>query len=144
MKTANEKRVLSRFHYHVEPAKIRELADAIGDPNPVYRSLEAARSQGFQAIPVPPTFATVIDFWGGFDFDTLVSKLELNALQVLHGEQEYEYIEQVYVGDHLEAEVKVLKQNERKNMKFIVLETTYQREGKTVLISRSTVIERKG
>lgn len=40
----------------VEKGKIKELAIAIGDDNPIYYSLEAAKDSGYDGIPVPLTF----------------------------------------------------------------------------------------
>ncbi len=40
---------------HVERGKIRDLADAIGDPNPLYRDPTYAAKLGFAGIPAPPT-----------------------------------------------------------------------------------------
>ena len=37
--------------------KIAEFADAIGDPNPVYRDRAAARAAGYPDVIAPPTFA---------------------------------------------------------------------------------------
>lgn len=133
-----------KINFKVEKGKIREFVQAIGDKNPLYTSEEAAKEKGFKTIPVPPTFATVVDMWGGLDFDALVAALEVNPLQVLHGEQSYEYIETIYAGDELTAEAEVVKHNSKAGMDFITIETTYKRNGKKVLISRSTIIERHG
>ena len=41
------------YEFHVERGKIREFADAIGDPNPVYRDPDYAAKMGFAGIPAP-------------------------------------------------------------------------------------------
>ena len=46
------------FPVRVEQVKIRELALAIGDNNPIYQTTEAAQAAGYPAIPLPPTFGT--------------------------------------------------------------------------------------
>ncbi len=46
--------------YEVGREKIREFADAIGDPNPAYRDREAAQSIGHPDVIAPPTFAIVV------------------------------------------------------------------------------------
>lgn len=132
------------FEFQIEKGKIREFAQAIGDPNPIYFSEDEAQKAGFQAIPIPPTFPTVIDMWGGLDFEKLIQVLELNPLQVLHGEQAYEYVATVYANDRLTAFPQVMRHITKAGMDFITIETTYKRKEETVLISRSTVIERHG
>jgi len=37
-----------------------EYAQAIDDPNPVYRDLDAARQAGYPDVIAPPTFAVVV------------------------------------------------------------------------------------
>ncbi len=132
------------FEFQVEQGKIKELALAIGDNNPIYYSMEAAKEKGFRTIPAPPTFPTVMDMWGGMDFEHLVKMLEVNPLHVLHGEQEYEYHQMIYAGDFIKATVKVISRKARMGMTFIIIETTYTRDGECVVIGRSTVIERGG
>lgn len=46
--------------YEVSRVKIREFADAIGDPNPVYRDQEAAKAAGHPDVIAPPTFPIVV------------------------------------------------------------------------------------
>ena len=46
--------------YEVGREKIREFADAIGDPNPAYRDPDAARALGHPDVIAPPTFAIIL------------------------------------------------------------------------------------
>jgi hypothetical protein len=125
--------VFQPFTFTIEKGKVREFAMAIGDNHPAYLKGEQ----------VPPTFATVIDMWGGLDFFELVNLLELQPEKVLHGEQEYEYLGPLQVGQTLTVEAKVVERLAKAGMTFIKLETTYSNEqGEVLLIGRSTVIER--
>ena len=47
--------------YEVGREKIREFADAIGDPNPVYRDPAVAQDLGHRDVLAPPTFPIAID-----------------------------------------------------------------------------------
>jgi acyl dehydratase len=136
------------YRLTVERGKIREFAQAIGDDNPLYLDAEAARAAGLADVTIPPTYATVIDMWGGPDFFRLAELLEMNPLQILHGEQSYEYLGTVYPGDELTARTKVadarVKSGSSGGMKLVKLETVYERDGEPVLIARSVVIERLG
>ncbi|RLQ95453.1 FAS1-like dehydratase domain-containing protein [Falsibacillus albus] len=131
------------FSFTVERGKIKEFAQAIGDPNPIYYELDAALEQGFQDIPVPPTFATVMEMWGGLDFEQLIELLEMNPLNVLHGEQEYEYFRTICSGEVITGQMVVAKHFQKGKMDFFKLETQFRDQyGEIVLIARSTVIER--
>jgi acyl dehydratase len=47
------------FRVEVERGHIRRFADAIGDPNPLFRDPDHARRYGYADVVAPPTFATV-------------------------------------------------------------------------------------
>lgn len=46
------------FRVDVEAGAIRKFADAIGDPNPLYRDAAYARQYGYAGAVAPPTFPT--------------------------------------------------------------------------------------
>jgi acyl dehydratase len=138
---------LAEFTFLVERSKIRELAAAIGDTDPVYRDPEAALAEGYPDIIAPPTFGTAINLWGGLGFSEICNRLEANPLKVLHAEQEYEYFMPVAAGDRLQCTMKVadfyIKEGRSGPMKFAVLETaSFNQKGEKVLVGRSTVMER--
>lgn len=121
------------YSFVVEKGKVKEFALAIGDPNPAYQTGDA----------IPPTFPTVIDMWGGTDFFKIIERLELDIAKVLHGEQEYEYLEKIHIGDEITGYGKVVDVYAKAGMHFFKIETKYvNQHGRTVLIGRSTVIER--
>ncbi|WP_139490960.1 MaoC family dehydratase N-terminal domain-containing protein [Brevibacillus dissolubilis] len=133
------------YTFVVERGKIKEFALAIGDMNPIYHSKEAAQAEGYRDVPMPLTFPTVLDMWGGNDFEAIIKSLDLNPLKVLHGEQEYQYYGEICAGDELYVQAKVISTEHKRGMNFFLLETTYTNaEGETVLIARSNVIERVG
>src|SRR5262245_39654982 len=77
----------------VEKGHVRRFAEATGDPNPIYRSEEAARAKGHPRIPAPPTFPIALrpnDAREGMAIDWR---------KLLHSEQEIEYRRPLYVGD---------------------------------------------
>ncbi|USG63372.1 MaoC family dehydratase N-terminal domain-containing protein [Brevibacillus ruminantium] len=119
------------FTFTIEAGKVKEFAQAIGDPNPVYQT----------GSRVPPTFATVIEFWGSQV--PLEQALRLDMKKVLHASQEYEYLGTLAVGDQITCYGEVTKAYTKAGMNFVVVEQKYQNErGEVVLISRSTIIER--
>lgn len=131
------------FTFTVERGKIREFAKAIGDDNPIYHDVDFAKENGCRDLPAPPTFATVIDMWGGASFEDLIALLEVDPLKVLHGEQSYEYMEPICAGDAITAVMKVVDQKEKGGLTLFTLETLYRNEhNDNVLRARSIVIER--
>lgn len=131
------------YIYTVERGKIKEFAQAIGDDNSIYYSVEAAKRAGFRDVPIPPTFATAIDMWAGPDFEQLIEALELNPLKVLHGEMQYTYLGDICGGDTIHCSSKVTEAIEKRKMKLFTFETKYKNQhDELVLISRSVLIER--
>jgi len=86
--------------YEVGREKIREFADAIGDPNPVYRDRDVARSAGHLDVIAPPTFPIVITARIAeqviFDPD-----LGLDYTRVVHGQQRFVVTRPMRAGDRL-------------------------------------------
>ncbi len=86
--------------YEVGREKIREFATAIGDQNPAYHDVAAARALGHRDLVAPPTFPFVLTHRAMaiamFDPD-----LGLDYSRVVHGEQRFSYTRPVVAGDTL-------------------------------------------
>lgn len=134
--------------WEVERGKIREFAKAIGDPNPIYLDREAAIREGYRDTPVPPTFLTVPMMWSS-SMPVLINDLKINFMMVLHGEEEYEYYQEIYPGDVITGIPKVTKMEEKTSksgskMDMITLEVLYTNQrGEKVAKVRSLLVERK-
>src|SRR6266496_5819313 len=86
--------------YEVSRVKIADFADAIGDPNPVFRDRAAAQAAGHADVIAPPTFAFVVSMTAGARA-VMDPGLGINYAMVVHGEQRFEYSRPVYAGDVL-------------------------------------------
>lgn len=127
--------------FMVERGKIREFAQAIGLEECIYYSVESAWEKGFRDIVAPPTFGTVIDFWNSHDYYQFFEKLDLDPENVLHGEQSYDYIEDICAGDTISGNVRVRSIKEKGNKKFYYFETFYSNQDKKqVMIGRATLV----
>ncbi|MDQ4040049.1 MAG: MaoC family dehydratase N-terminal domain-containing protein [Actinomycetota bacterium] len=86
--------------YEVGREKIREFAEAIGDPNVMYRDPAAARKSGHPDVIAPPTFPIVISASIGEQviFDP---ELGLDYTRVVHGAQRFVVARSVRAGDRL-------------------------------------------
>jgi len=86
--------------YEVGREKIREFAEALGDPNPVYTDPEAAKALGYSDVIAPPTFVFSITFKAaGQVFRD--PQLGLDYSRVVHGDQKFVHRRPVRAGDRL-------------------------------------------
>lgn len=86
--------------YQVGREKVREFADAVGDANPAFHDVAAARALGYADVVAPPTFAIVMSMKASeavlFD-----PELGLDYSRVVHGEQRFAYARPIVAGDEL-------------------------------------------
>lgn len=144
----------------VERGPVANFARAVKDENPVHLDERAAKEAGFDAIPVPPTFPFVAQFWGAFpeiqpdDADPnpvgeVIAEYHKMGGLILHGEQAFTYHRQIQVGDVLDTETRITdlydKESGSSTMTFAVAETTFTdaSTGEVVLTSRSNFINRR-
>lgn len=128
--------------FEVTEQSIVEFADAIGDPNPIYRDAVAAKEAGYDAIIAPPTYLTKLNFIYG---PALLADpdLGLNYAMVVHGEQEYEFTRPVKAGDVLVATPKISKIYAKGRNEFIITEARIETtDGEQVAVARSTIVSR--
>ncbi len=141
-------KVLSTFSFEIEKGKIREFVTAIGDPNPIYRDLEAARAAGYPNIPVPPTFPTVVNIWGNnMEGFSVAEALGVPSPRLLHGEEDYTYLAPVYAGDVITSQIKITdiveKQGKSGTLHIVTFQVTHTNQrGEEVLRARQVVVAR--
>jgi acyl dehydratase len=137
------------FTIEVERGKIRELALAVGDRNPIYQSKEAAQAAGYPDVPLFPTAPTMFGFWGNANMGRELINLGVNVMRILHGEEEYEYLAPIYPGDVLTGTTTLVEGKSRtsssgSSMDILTLETrfTNQRQ-QPVLNAREVIVVRE-
>ncbi|MEU3052671.1 MaoC family dehydratase N-terminal domain-containing protein [Streptomyces griseus] len=86
--------------YEVGREKIREFAEAVGDPHPAYVDVEAARALGHADVIAPPTFVFSITFRAAGEV-VQDPQLGLDYSRVVHGDQKFSYVRPVRAGDRL-------------------------------------------
>ncbi len=144
----------------VERGPVSFFADAVVDPNPIYKDPAAAQAAGLPAIPAPPTFPIAMEAWGKFaelqpedapsgsPLLKILGPLMAKGGLILHGEEEFIYHRPVLVGDQLVGDGKVVdayqKESKGKTMTFVVTETTWvdAKTGDPVVTARFNVIHR--
>ncbi|GII93473.1 MaoC family dehydratase N-terminal domain-containing protein [Sinosporangium siamense] len=128
--------------YEVSRVKIKEFAAAIGDNNPLYRDVEAARAAGHPDVVAPPTFPIVFCL----PSDALLDpELGLNYAMVVHGEQRFEYQRPIVAGDALvsTSTVTTIRTAGTNELITIRIDVT-DADGKLVCTAYNTIIERGG
>ena len=136
------------FTIEIERGKIRELALAIGDDNPIYQSKEAAQAAGYHDVPLYPTSPTTFSFWGNKHMVSQLSSLGINLMRILHGEEEYEYLAPIYPGDTLTGVMRLVdaksRQSQGASLDILTLEVDYTNQhDKLVLKARQVAIVRE-
>ena len=137
------------FTIEVERGKIRELALAIGDDNPIYQSREAAQAAGYPDVPLFPTTPTMFTFWGNAKMVSQIVSLGINVMRVLHGEEEYEYLAPINAGDILTGVMTVVDGKTRQgkdgsSMDILTTEIRYTNQhGQPVLNAREMILVRE-
>ncbi|MFS0777139.1 MaoC family dehydratase N-terminal domain-containing protein [Neobacillus sp. 3P2-tot-E-2] len=111
--------------FEIERGKIKTFAKVLGLKNSNYYSQEEAQRQGYRDVVAPPTFPTVIEYTNDHDLYQFFDRLQLHPEKVLHGEQSYEYYEEICAGDTISATLTVERIEEKRNMTFYYLKTMY-------------------
>ena len=136
------------FTIEVARCKIHELAQAIGDTNPIYHNQQKAQAAGYADVPLFPTSPTVFGFWGNTAALGQLVSLGINVMRILHGEEEYEYLSPIYPNDILTGVLRVAEGKSRQgkdgsSMDIVTLEVTYtNQDGHDVLKERQTIVVR--
>lgn len=124
----------------IEEAAVRRFADAIGDPNPLWRDPQFAASTRHKRIQAPPTFART------FDYGRLEGFLEA-VDGLIHGEQSFHFNSPLFVGDSVRCSQRVASVSARTaggaQTTFYVLEQKGESvDGTLVFTAKMTVLRR--
>jgi acyl dehydratase len=92
--------------YPVGAAKIREFAEAIGDPHPLYLDRVAAHSAGHPDVVAPPTFAMLVVARAQAAV-LFLPELGLDFARVVHGDQRFVHHRPINAGDLLSSVVHI-------------------------------------
>jgi len=134
----------SKEPFEVTRNDIRRFATAIGDNNPAYHDVEAAKALGHTDLVAPPTFlisagSAQNDAGGGFFQDP---ELGLRFEMVVHGEESFTFHRPVVAGDVLVSTVTITDISERGRNELLTLATEVTCRGERVATVTNTVVSR--
>ena len=140
-------RSFAPFSFEVDKSKIRELAQALGDENPIYTAEEAARAAGLPGIVAPPTFLTLFKMWGEGGSSPHIKAMGGDVLRLLHGGEAYEYHGLIQPGDVITGQTRVVSIEEKESrngpLDIVVFETDYYNQrGELVIVALTTIVLR--
>jgi len=132
-------RVLTTGSATVTAEHVANFAQALGDDHPAYRGADATAP-----LTYPIAFMTQAMAGG---MDTFL-ELGLNFMTLVHGEQEFEYLRPVRVGETLSLTGRIAdvydKTGSSGTLDFVVLETEGRdQQGRPVFLSRNTLISKR-
>lgn len=143
------------IRFHVDSLAAQRFAQAVGDLNPAYFNLEAARDAGHPGLVAPPTFVTSQNSWtdgppeAELFFDGVNPGRFPGAVSpeatLMGGSQEVDLRRNVYQGEDLDIEVaavdRYVRDTSRGQLTFFVVEATFRDvAGEVVVVARDTVV----
>lgn len=128
--------------YEVGREKIREFAESVNDPNPLYRDPEAARAAGHRDVIAPPTFPVVLTLRAGHQV-VMDPDLGIDYSRVVHGEQRFVHTRPVHAGDVLQVVVTVENVRVAGGNDIVSTRSDVQTlDGEQVVAAYSTIVAR--
>jgi N-terminal half of MaoC dehydratase len=136
---------LPTLEVDVERGRLRSFASAIGETDPVYSDLGAAKAAGHADLPVPPTFLFGLGLGRGAADFAWLADLGVDLRHVLHGEQSFTYHSVAHAGDTLTLAPKITDVFSKRGgaLQFLVRETAVRDAGgNPVADLRETIVVR--
>jgi hypothetical protein len=127
----------------VERGRLRFFAEAIGEFDPLYSDLAAARAAGYPDLPVPLTFLFGLELDGPDPFSWLTD-FGVDLRFVLHGSQRFSYNQLAFAGDDLLLKPTISSVYEKRGgaLEFVIVDTLVTRGAETIATSTKTVVVR--
>ena len=128
----------------VERGRLAFFAQAIGETDPVYSDLDAARAAGHPDLPVPPTFVFGLRLAGDDPFGW-IADLGIDMRYVLHGTQRFDYHSVAHAGDVLTLSPEITDAYDKRGgaLEFVVTNTAVTRaDGSAVANLVETLVVR--
>jgi len=129
----------------IERGRLRFFARAIGETDPIYSDVVAARTAGYADLPAPPTFLFSAELDSGA-LDKVLKSMGVPTDQMLHAEQAFEYLRPAVAGDTITVDSLVKNIFKKKDgaLEFIQLEAkATNQHGQHVATMNSLIVVRR-
>lgn len=125
----------------IERGRLRLFAKAIGEIDPVYTDVEAAKAAGYPDLPAPPTFIFGIELESG-STDRLLNLLGIPFRKLLHGEQGFTYHKPVCAGDTITVKPRITEIYDKKGgaLEFVVKQAQALNQAGELVAEMRTVL----
>jgi len=138
--------VLTPFTAVAEVGRLRFFAKAIGQTDPVYTDVKAARAAGHASLPLPPTFLFSMEFEAPNPAEAQ-QLLGMDLRRILHGEQHFRYHRMACAGEVLRFQPRITDIYDKKGgaLEFVVRDTEVtDLTGRPVADLRRVIVLRNG
>ena len=116
----------------LERGRLRRFAAAIGETDPIYLNVEAARAAGYRDVVAMPTYMFSIELESPVPFAFLLD-LDIDLSAVLHGEQAFSYHAPIYAGDTITVTRRIIDVTAKTlTMDFVVKHSKFFCDGDLV------------
>jgi acyl dehydratase len=125
----------------LERGRLRFFAQAIGETDPVYTDVDAARDAGYADLPAPPTFLFAAELDSGQSM-ALLDLLQIPLAKLLHGEQGFTYHRAACAGDTITVRPRITDIYDKKGgaLEFVVKTAEARNQRDELVAELRTVI----
>lgn len=129
----------------IERGRVRFFSETLGETNPIYLEVEAARAAGHPDVVAPPSYFMVIEAEANAELTRLKQgldkRLQCDFRYLLHGDERYHYRAPIYAGDQVLVTSRVIDFYDKKGgaMEFVTIESvvTHPERGELVRTART-------
>ncbi|MCW2542868.1 MAG: hypothetical protein JWM40_420 [Frankiales bacterium] len=127
----------------VERGRLQLFAKSVGQTDPLYTDVEAAKAEGMPDLPVPPTFLFGLELEQPEPF-RWIADLGVDMNTVLHGDQTFTYERMAYAGETLHSTSTITDVYAKKGgaLEFVRRLTEVVRDGAVIATLDQTIIVR--
>lgn len=126
---------------YMDRTRLQFFAKAIGEQDPVYTDLDAARAAGYPDLPAPPTFMFAAELDSGAN-NQLLMDLDIPLTKLLHGEQWFRYFKPVCAGDTVNVQSTITDIYDKKGgkLEFVVKDSRATNQKDELVAQMRTVL----
>ncbi|MFE3458608.1 MaoC family dehydratase N-terminal domain-containing protein [Nocardiopsis aegyptia] len=129
--------------YEVTRGKIREFAEAVNDPNPIYVDRTAAKAAGHPDVIAPPTFPVILGMAGSAQA-IADPELGVDFSRVVHGDQSFHYTRPLHAGDVLSSVTRITGIKALGGNELLTLETVATADDGEHVVTASMMLVVRG